>query len=315
MQFKNYLSSQQKFINKSLLKYLPAPPKKNIPETQLILACHYAVNSGGKRLRPIMCLESAKIFNNNINKVLPVACALELIHIYSLIHDDLPCMDNDDFRRGQPTVHKKFSESTALLAGTALSTLAFEIISNCALKEKNKNLQKKYLEIIKDISCRLGLTGLIQGQVLDLHYNKKTTPEKLKEINYLKTSQLFIIAVTCGAKLQNATPKQIKTLENFGKYFGLFFQKYDDLNENQGMLFISPVKMKPGFWMKNMKFAIDIIWLNENKIVDLTANLLPPIGDDLRVYYPKEPVNKVLEVKAGFINRNNLKIGEEIIIK
>jgi len=91
--------------------------------------------------------------------------------------------------------------------------------------------------------------------------------------------------------------------------------KYDDLNENQGMLFIFPVKTKPGFWMKNMKFAIDIIWLNENKIVDLTANLLPPIGDDLRVYYPKEPVNKVLEVKAGFINRNNLKIGEEIIIK
>lgn len=231
MQFKQYISSQQKLINKSLLKYLPALPKKNIPENQLALACHYAINTGGKRLRPLMCLESAKIFNKNVAKVLPVACALEFIHIYSLIHDDLPCMDNDDFRRGQPTVHKKFKESTALLAGTALYTLAFEIISNCALREKNKNLQKIYVEIIKDISFGVGLRGLIQGQVLDLHYNKKTSLEKLKEINYLKTSQLFIIAVTSGAKLQNARPKEIKALENFGKYFGLFFQKYDDLND------------------------------------------------------------------------------------
>lgn len=233
MQFKNYISSQQKLINKSLSKYLPAIPKKNTPENQLILACHYAVNSGGKRLRSIMCLESARIFNNNINKVLPVACAIELIHTYSLIHDDLPCMDNDDFRRGHPTVHKKFSESTALLAGTALYTLAFEIISNCALKEKNKNLQKIYIDIIKDIAYRVGLTGLIQGQILDLHYNKKANPEKLKEINYLKTSQLFIIAVTCSAKLQNASTKEIKAMEYFGKYFGLFFQKYDDLNDIQ----------------------------------------------------------------------------------
>jgi len=99
------------------------------------------------------------------------------------------------------------------------------------------------------------------------------------------------------------------------KEMAIGLSKYDDLPENQGMLFLFPVKMKPNFWMKDMKFAIDIIWLDDNKIIDLTANLLPPVEGNLPTYQPKEPINKVLELKAGFIEKNNLKIGDEVIIK
>lgn len=182
----------------------------------------YSVFSGGKRIRPIITIESAKACRGDLECALSAAAAIELVHTYSLIHDDLPAMDNDDLRRGKPACHKVFGEANAILAGDALLTLAFNVIV--------KNTKPIIgIKIIEELSLAIGTGGMVGGQALDLEfYDKAKNNIIAKRINTLKTAKLFSAAAKIGALTAAATAKEIKALGSFGMDFGLSFQMVDD---------------------------------------------------------------------------------------
>lgn len=203
-------------IKKNLEKYLPKGGdiiKK---------AMRYSVLSGGKHIRPLIVIEASSLCGGSIKDTMPVACAIEFIHSYSLIHDDLPAMDNDDFRRSKPTCHKVFGEANAILAGDALLTLAFNILA--------RHVEPKIgIEIIKEISGAAGVEGMVGGQAKDLEYqNKDKGKDMIRRINILKTARLFEVSAKTGAMVAGASHKKISALQKFGLYFGLSFQTVDD---------------------------------------------------------------------------------------
>lgn len=203
-------------INKNLKKYLPKG------SSIIKKAMRYSVLAGGKRIRPLLTIESSALCCGAIKDAIPVACAIEFIHTYSLIHDDLPAMDDDDFRRGKPACHKVFTEAEAILAGDALLTLAFNIIAKYTKP-------KTGLDIIKEVSAAIGADGMAGGQALDLESQKNGKGKKiLKKINLLKTARLFEVSAKAGALLAGAGLKEVNALQKFGLYFGLSFQAVDD---------------------------------------------------------------------------------------
>ena len=183
-------------------------------------ASHYVLFSGGKRIRPLMLLSVSG------NKGLDIAVAIELIHTYTLIHDDLPSMDDDDFRRGIPTLHKAFDEATAILVGDLLLTLAFEVIAESDLSPDI------VLKIIRHLSKKIGANGLIAGQFLDLASKTKSINwEDHQYISLRKTADLFTSALVCGALIKGASETEIAILTEFGQTFGLLYQLKDDLDD------------------------------------------------------------------------------------
>jgi geranylgeranyl diphosphate synthase type II len=188
-----------------------------------------AVLSGGKRFRPLLCLSTAEAFGAAASVVLPFACAIELIHNYSLIHDDLPCMDNDDFRRGRPTCHKAFGEDIALLAGDGLLTLAFEVM---ATADVPRQLQRRKVQVIKETSQLAGVEGMIGGQLLDITFSaENATEENLRELMLKKTGALIVASVRAGALLGQASPPKLKAATVFGEDIGAAFQVRDDIHD------------------------------------------------------------------------------------
>jgi geranylgeranyl diphosphate synthase type II len=187
----------------------------------------YAVLGGGKRYRPLLALFSGENFGVDKRVVLPFACAVELIHNYSLIHDDLPCMDNDDFRRGKPSCHKAYGEDLALLAGDALLTMAFRVLAQAPLKGE---LSKQKEQIIADVSQAAGIDGMIGGQLLDVTLvPEEISDEKMNELMLKKTAALITASVRIGALLGKASSSELKAITEYGKNVGLAFQTRDDL--------------------------------------------------------------------------------------
>ena len=188
-------------------------------------ALRYSVFAGGKRVRPILCLESARIFSPDVTAVLPVACALEFIHTYSLIHDDLPALDNDDLRRGHPTCHVKFGEANAILAGDALLTLAFEVLAGANIEAPRR------VALIGEIAAAAGTRdGMVGGQVADLEAEgKQVTPEILEYIHRSKTAALIRGSVLAGAIAGGAMEEDVARLRRFGDQIGWAFQVTDDI--------------------------------------------------------------------------------------
>lgn len=210
-----------KLIDENLDKFLP----EEYPE-EIFKSMRYSVLAGGKRLRPVMCLEACRIFGGNIEDALPTACAAEMLHAQSLIHDDLPCMDNDDFRRGKPTNHKVFGEATAVLAGDALLTFAPQLIIQ---KSKNLSAETK-LRVLEEYCIAAGAYGLIAGQVVDIDSEgKEISPETLEFIHTHKTADLFKFSLKAGAIIAGADYEKIKDIENFGQKLGFAFQICDDI--------------------------------------------------------------------------------------
>ncbi|MBI5699579.1 polyprenyl synthetase family protein [Candidatus Saganbacteria bacterium] len=198
-----------KLIDRALRKYLPT---KGV----LAKAMRYSVFAGGKRFRPILMIEAARACGGNINKVMPAACAMETIHTFTLIHDDLPAMDDSNLRRGKPTSHKVFGEDIAILAGDALNTLAFKILAD-RCPEASGELAE-------------GLLKVVEGQVLDLRSEgKKIGFAQLQKIHLLKTAALIESSVRMGAILSNARDRQIKALTQYARHLGLAFQIADDI--------------------------------------------------------------------------------------
>ena len=211
-------------IDKKLDEYMPILYPEDI-----FKAMKYTLMLPGKRLRPVMCIETARILGCDIEKVLPSACALEMLHVQSLIHDDLPCMDNDDFRRGKPSNHKVFGEANAVLAGDALLTFAPQLII-----EKSKDLSaEQIVKIIHEYTKFAGAYGLIAGQVVDIESEGgklvKSPEETLDFIHLNKTAVIFRLAVRIGVICANADEKTFNEFDSFATKFGLAFQIYDDI--------------------------------------------------------------------------------------
>ncbi|MCW7755116.1 polyprenyl synthetase family protein [Desulfobotulus sp. H1] len=206
------------------------------PSPRLQAAMFHSLMAGGKRLRPVLCMAAAEtILENRLDAMemcREVACSLELIHTYSLIHDDLPAMDNDDLRRGIPTCHRAFDEGTAILAGDALLTFAFECMASSKHKHKNPGL---LIEIIGEIARSAGPRGMVAGQMLDLaSEGRKIEREELETLHKLKTAALIEVSVKSGALLAGASPRQMQSLSLYGSLLGLAFQVTDDLLDVTG---------------------------------------------------------------------------------
>ncbi len=222
MNLKTYLRTRQGEIDRALNRYLP---KANTKPATLHKAMRYSLFAGGKRLRPILCLAAAEACRGNIGNALPLACALECIHTYSLVHDDLPSMDNDDFRRGRPTCHKVFGEAIAVLAGDALLTIAFEIVS------KAKPAPRYDMStLLSETAVAAGSQKLIAGQVADLEAEGKNVKrDQLQFIHENKTAAILKSSVRLGAMSANAEAKKLSAITRFGQRLGLAFQIIDDI--------------------------------------------------------------------------------------
>ena len=209
-------------VNTAVDKYL-SPENGDFCELQS--AMYYSASAGGKRIRPAVMLEFGRICGATETEVLPFAVALEMIHTYSLIHDDLPCMDNDDMRRGKPSCHIAFGEATALLAGDALLTDAFRIAMETPVLDKSR-----IVDACRKLSECAGSQGMIGGQIIDLKYeNQPATLDIINKIHLLKTSQLLVAAATIGCILGGADNEKISAAQEFAENLGLAFQIKDDI--------------------------------------------------------------------------------------
>jgi len=225
-----YLEARKKITDDALERCLPS--EENYPPV-IFKAVRYSVFAGGKRIRPILCMASAEAVGGDMESVLPVACALELIHTYSLIHDDLPAIDDDDYRRGRLTNHKVFGEDIAILAGDALLTEAFRLMSERTLT--GKVAPEKLLAVIHDVAEAAGYFGMVGGQVVDVQSEGKTVEsEVLHYIHTRKTGAMITSAIKAGAMLANAGEVELNALLTYGKHVGLAFQIADDILNVEG---------------------------------------------------------------------------------
>lgn len=229
MEFKNELNKKCAKIEDILVKYIPREEgfQKNI-----VKAMKYSLLSGGKRLRPILTLEACEIVGGDIKDAIPFAIAIEMIHTYSLIHDDLPQLDNDDLRRGKPTNHKVFGEDMAILAGDALLNYAFEVMLSGSISKENP---EKYLLAINEIAKSSGIEGMIGGQVVDIESEGKIIEkDKLHYIHINKTAALIIGCMRAGAIIGGATEHELNVISCYAKKIGLAFQVVDDILDIEG---------------------------------------------------------------------------------
>lgn len=282
VELSKYLSLKKTTIETVLEKYFET---KAVPE-KLHESMKYSVFSECKRFRPILAIASCEASGGNEEKVLPFACAIELIHTYSLIHDDLPSMDNDDLRRGKPTNHKIYSEATAILSGDALLTLAFEIASQ-PIEHLSPATQLKIIHLIAEASGRNGMVG---GQELDIEgEDKNLNLEELKKIHLNKTGRLIQCAVQIGATLGDADKSELVSLCNYGENIGLAFQITDDILDFKGFC---PGKTPKGD-IKNKKSTFATI-LGEKKSREMVESTIDKAIASLKSFGDRADILKKL---------------------
>lgn len=278
-------------IDQFIEKILPQDNKGS----RLVEAMRYSCLLPGKKMRPFLLQSTLEIFDLDFENYLNIACSLEFVHVYSLIHDDLPAMDDDDFRRGKPSNHKKFDEATAILAGDALLTLAFEIMSlpNIFLSD----LQK--VKIINKIASYSGFNGMVGGQMIDIEsIDKKISLDKVFEIHNLKTAKLFMASIESGAIIAGADNSQTINLLNFAKNLGLAFQIKDDLLDYNFDKNLNEKKIKKN---KNNLSILEVIGQEKSQkmLVDLKSQAI----EDLKIFENK--AKNLLELFDFIIYRNN----------
>jgi geranylgeranyl diphosphate synthase type II len=229
MSFKSSLKYRVDYIEKLLKEYMPE--EKGYQKT-IFEAMNYSLKAGGKRLRPILTLEACRIVGGNEEDAIPFAIAIEMIHTYSLIHDDLPALDNDDLRRGVPTNHKVYGDAMAILAGDGLLNYAFEIMLKSSIGKENP---AKYLNAINEIAKSSGVYGMIGGQVVDIESeDKKIEMEKLDFIHLNKTAAIIVGCMRAGAIIGDATEEQLENITKYATNIGLSFQIADDILDITG---------------------------------------------------------------------------------
>lgn len=229
MEFKEQLKEYQNLVNSELEKYLR---KQEVPEKILNKSMEYSLMAGGKRLRPILVIATYEIFRKDIEKCMPYAVAIEMVHNFSLIHDDLPAIDNDDLRHGKPTNHKKFNEATAILAGDGLLNYAYMVISDDLKNTKQEDFESK-LKVFNEFS--LAVDRMIAGEYIDTEYEgKQITDEYLEYIHKNKTGALLKLCVRMGAILANSNITDLEKLTRYAEKIGLAFQIKDDILSEEG---------------------------------------------------------------------------------
>nr|AGU43761.1 geranylgeranyl diphosphate synthase [Pinus massoniana] len=221
--FKEYLQSKAISVNEALERAVPLRYPEKIHE-----AMRYSLLAGGKRVRPVLCIAACELVGGTEELAMPTACAMEMIHTMSLIHDDLPCMDNDDFRRGKPTNHKVFGEGTAVLAGDALLSFAFEHIAVSTSKSVGSD---RILRVVSELGRTIGSQGLVGGQVADISCegNSSVDLATLEWIHIHKTAVLLECSVVCGAIISGASENEIERIKRYARSVGLLFQVVDDI--------------------------------------------------------------------------------------
>lgn len=278
MNFKDQLAHYTELVNSHLLTYFDY--KEGYNKT-LIESMEYSITAGGKRLRPILALASYELFGTEIKQIMPYACALEMIHSYSLIHDDLPAMDNDDYRRGKLTNHKVYGEGNAILAGDGLLNYSFELMLDFALQQKDIY---SHVRSIKEIANSAGVNGMIGGQIVDLESeNKSISEDVLNYIHLNKTAALITAPLKVGSIIGGGSEEDIKTMEKVGLNLGLAFQIKDDILDIIGDE--NKLGKTVGKDIENHKSTYPALFGLENsikKVEELTKNvnsLLKPYGD------------------------------------
>ncbi len=222
MKLPDFFEEDHAAVEKALESLLPL---ETTPPASIHRAIRYSVFAGGKRIRPILCVEAARLFRDDYQAAIPAGCALEFIHTYSLIHDDLPALDNDDLRRGKPTCHKVFGEALAILAGDALLTLAFQTLSNIPIEPARR------IQVIAEVSAAAGtVNGMVGGQVADVEAaGHSVNDETLEYIHRSKTAALIRGSIVAGAIAGGATNQDVEKLRRFGEDIGWAFQVVDDI--------------------------------------------------------------------------------------
>ncbi len=288
----------QKKLNKiakdtnSFLKRFIQKQKKS----ELIIPMKYGLFSGGKKIRSKIIIDIGSLFNLNYKSLIIIGSAVECIHAYSLIHDDLPCMDNDSIRRGRPSTHIKFGESTAVLAGNSLLTMAFEILSH---KDLNVS-EKTRIYLISKISECSGHLGIAGGQYLDLSFeHKKVSKKRVIEMEVKKTGKLFSFCCAAPLIIKKRKNKEIKKFENIGADIGLLFQVADDLIDFKGSLSIAG--KKTGKDKKKGKATL-ISLLGHKNAIKYAHKLIFKINKKLKKYGPKS--KNLSETLEYILNRN-----------
>ncbi len=219
---KNKFNKYRKIVDEHLDKYIEVVYPESIYESM-----RYSLLAGGKRLRPVIAIEAARIFGAPTENIIPAACAIEMLHCQSLIHDDLPCMDNDDYRRGKLSNHKVFGEAVATLAGDAFLSYAPKLIIDKTPKSVSSD---KVLNVLNEFFIAAGVDGIISGQIVDIDSEKKKiSPQTLEFIYEYKTAKLFKLALRSGAIIAGADENSLNTLTSFAQYYGHAFQIYDDI--------------------------------------------------------------------------------------
>lgn len=226
----HYLKEKRSLVEGALQDCMPEPSGL---AGEVVKSMRYSLFAGGKRIRPILCIAGAEAVGGSADDVLPVACAIELIHSYSLIHDDLPAMDNDDFRRGKPTNHKVFGEAVAILAGDGLLTLAFNLMARFGLEKQGAGAP--LLRVIDLIASAAGCKGMVGGQVVDITCEgRDPDPAVVEYIHRHKTGALIAASVTSGTILAQGTDEEVRAINRYGQEIGLAFQIADDILNVEG---------------------------------------------------------------------------------
>ena len=285
------LNKIAKDTNSFLKKFI-----KRQKKTELIVPMQYGLFSGGKKIRSKILIDIGTLFNLDYKSLIIIGSAIECIHAYSLIHDDLPCMDNDLIRRGKPSTHVKFGEATAVLAGNSLLTMAFEILSHKSLNVK-KNIKNDLISKISECSGHLGIAG---GQYLDLSFeHKKVSKKKIIEMEIKKTGKLFSFCCAAPLILKNKKTQEIKKFENIGSDIGLLFQLADDLIDYKGSTTVAG--KKTGKDKKKGKATL-IGLLGHQNTVKYGNNLILKINNKIKKYGSKS--KNLNETLNYILNRN-----------
>ncbi len=275
-ELKTYLEQKRGRVEQALADHLAA--YTDAPET-LREAMAYSLLAGGKRLRPILAIAACEAVGGSENDAIDAGCAVEFIHTYSLIHDDLPAMDDDDFRRGRPTSHKKFGEAMAILAGDALCADAFRVASS-----RRKGREAAVADVVYELARASGAVGMVGGQVIDIEATgKKIDASHLERLHRAKTGELLLVSVRMGARMGNATAEQMERLSTYGRALGLAFQIVDDVLDITADL--ATLGKDPGSDREAGKTTfVDLLGVDGAKarakqVMDEGLSALDPLGD------------------------------------
>ena len=280
MDINRYLQEKKEMVDSALERYLP---KKEELTSNLHQAMQHSLFAGGKRIRPILSIASFEAVGGKGEGVLPFACALEMIHTYSLIHDDLPAIDNDDYRRGKPTCHKVFGEAIAILAGDGLLTEAFRLMTNQPGKDQPLGDEVLVLDLIREVAQAAGVLGMVGGQVVDIESEGKTVD--LPTVQYIhthKTGAMILASVRVGARLGGAMETDLKVLTRYGENLGLAFQIADDVLNVEGKAVLMGKKTGTDLFKGKATYP-SVLGIEESKkrskeLVEMAVGALKPLG-------------------------------------